>query len=130
MRKTEAAKKEEYEAQLKQRTAGPSTKAATWTLSVSRNDIAGKGYDRIHHSHKRCRLNGEVFFCWECGYWMIQKSQKLSEVCDPKDMTANQKSVRDYKLRKCLHPTPGKVPRWKDGTCTTKQVPMEKLDRS
>jgi hypothetical protein len=130
VRTTKAAKKKEYEAQLKQRTAGPPTKAAAWTRSEASTNTSGTGYERIHSSHKRCRLNGEVIFCWVCGYWMIQKSQKLSEVCDSGNMTANQRSVRDYKLRKCLHPTPSKVAKWKDGTCITKQVPIERLDPS
>ena len=132
VKKVKAAKTEEYQAQLATRTAAPPTKAASRASSAPATGISGTGYDRIHPSHKRCRFNGEVVFCWECGYWMVNKSQNLSKPCDPDfaTMTANQKSIRDYKLRKCLHPTPTAVARWKDGACTSKLVPLERLDPS
>lgn len=134
-KRAKAARTEEYRAQLDKRTAAPPTKAAT-TISSSKPaaEISGTGYSRIHPSHKRCRLNGEVIFCWNCGYFMINKSQNLHKPCDPDPakMTSHQRSMRDNKLRKGLYPQArdGKLKEWKDGTCTSKPVSIEWLDPS
>ena len=61
---------------------------------------------------------------------MVNRSQNLSKACDPANMTTNHKTLMDYKLRNFLHPTPKKVGQWKDGACTSKPVPMERLDPS
>ena len=132
IKKTKAAKITEYQSQLDKRTAGAQTPAATNTSNEPATSSSGMGYSRIDPSHKRCRLNGEIVFCWNCGYWMVKKSQNLQKRCDPDPtkITSHQKSMRDNKLRKGLYPQAkcGKVAQWKDGACTTKPVPIEWLD--
>ena len=134
VKKVKAAKTEEYQIQLARRTVAPPPKAATRASSTPASGISGTGYSRIHPSHKRCRLNGEVIFCWKCGYFMVHKSQNLQLPCDPdpSSMTSHQRSMRDNKLRKGLYPQAkdGRVKTWKDGTSTSKPVPIEWLDPS
>ena len=133
VKKTRAEKTEEYQAQLNQRTAAPPTKAATWVRNEAASGIEGMGYSRIHPSHQRYRLAGDVTFCWRCGYWMKTKSQNLQKTCDPNpvNMSSHQKSMRN-KLRQGLYPQAkdGPVKTWKDGTSTSKPVPLERLDFS
>ena len=136
VKKTKASKTSEYQARLDSRTARPPTVAATRTSNEPATGVSGAGYDRIHPSHKRCSLNGEIIFCWNCGYWMKYKSQNLQHKCvavrgDPTQLSHYQKDIRNNKLRKCLYPQKkeGNIAKWDDGTCTSRKVPIEWLDR-
>jgi hypothetical protein len=136
VKKTKAAKTSEYQARLDSRTARPPTAAETRTSNEPATGVSGAGYDRIHPSHKRCSLNGEIIFCWNCGYWMKYKSQNLQQRCvavggGSTQLSHYQKDIRNNKPRKCLYPQKkeGKIAKWDDGTCTSKKVPIEWLDR-
>ena len=89
----------------------------------------GAGYDKIHPSHKRYEAGGEIIFCWHCGYWMKNKSQKLQDRCDMSDMSTFQKHMRS-KLRQGLYPQKknGEVKSWKNGTSTDIAVLVKCLD--
>ena len=82
--------------------------------------IKTAGFDAIHHSHKRVSLNGEIIFCWNCGYWMLKKTQKLQERCDAGQISSHQRSTRDDKLRKGFYPQAkgGPIKNWKNGLST------------
>ena len=124
-----AVKTTEYQARLDSRTAKPPTAASTKTSSEPVAGASGAGYDRIHPSHKRCSLNGEIIFCWNCGYWMKQKAQNLQFRCDISKISDYQKDIR-RKLRNRLYPQKkdGKIKEWDDGTSTANKVPLRRLD--
>ena len=129
VRKTKAAKTDECQTQLANRSAVPPTKAAIRSSSEPPPSTAGSGYGRIHRSHKRCRLSDEITFCWHCGYWMAKKSERLSTQCEPAGLSSHQRSMRE-KLRLGFYPQAfnGAVKLWRNGTSTTKPVPIEWID--
>ena len=89
----------------------------------------GAGFDLIHLSHKKAAANGEIIFCWNCGYYMINKSQNLRNSCAIEPPHNHARSMRD-KLRQGFYPQKihGKIKRWKDGTSTDVSVPVVRLD--
>ena len=60
---------------------------------------------------------------------MAKKSQRLSAQCEPAGLSSHQRSMRD-KLRLGFYPQAanGTVKWWRNGTSTTKPVPIEWID--
>jgi hypothetical protein len=74
--------------------------------------IVAHPWDTIHQSHTRYQL-GDLVFCNRCGYWSIDRLQKLNEECRGKPPHNDQKA----KLKRMcagLHPD-RKVTHWRNG---------------
>ena len=128
--KTKVAKTGEYQARLDDRTAKPPAKTIIRASTAPPPASTGSGYEGIHPSHVRASLNGEIIFCWRCGYWMRNKSQKLKLRCDITALSSHQRSMRDNKLHQGLYPqaADGPIKKWRDGASTAVKVPIERLD--
>ena len=125
--KTDAAGR--WEGHLAAKSSKAPVKTDIETVDDKEEAREGAGYDKIHSSHKRFTAGGEIIFCWHCGYWMKNKSQKLQDECDLSQLSSFQKSMRN-KLRKGFYPQKvgGAVKTWKDGTSTENAVAVEPLD--
>ena len=54
-----------------------------------------KGFAAIHPSHRKWSLNGEIVFCWNCGYLMKKKAQRLKDKCEGEPAEGSIKHIEE-----------------------------------
>ena len=109
--------REHLEAQ-KQKQMGP----APHTAAIMPDTGA---YSKIHLSHARVSIR-HLIFCKRCGYWMANKTQKLTEKCLRPPRNNGVKGSLERMLRG-LHPD-SKVLQWPDGSNANVASPLSNLD--